>query len=84
MCRAARTTSILGLAAGSVVAGLASFATLRGSQQLLGTEGLLIQLLQLSIAAVVGLCIFAFISSWMKLPEVDRFISRLRQRFLKK
>ncbi len=75
---------ILGLAAGSAVAGAASFATLRGCQQLLGTEGLLLQLLQLSIAAVVGLGVFGFIASWMKLPEVDRFISRLRQRFLKK
>ncbi|MDJ0733905.1 MAG: murein biosynthesis integral membrane protein MurJ [Nostocaceae cyanobacterium] len=75
---------ILSLTAGSVVAGVASFATLRGSQQLLGTEGLLIQLLQLSIAGLVGLCVFGFIASWMKLPEVNGFVSRLRQRFLKK
>ncbi|MBD6619507.1 murein biosynthesis integral membrane protein MurJ [Komarekiella sp. 'clone 1'] len=75
---------ILGLTAGSVVAGLASFLTLVICQQLLGKEGLLILLLQLCISGFVGIAVFAAIASWMRIPEVNSFISRLRQRFLKK
>lgn len=75
--------SILGMTLGSVVAGAASFATLEVFQQFLGRDGLLIQLLQLSIAGLVGLCVFGAIAAWMKLPEVNVFISRLRQRFFK-
>jgi len=75
---------ILGLTAGSMVAGAASFATLEVSQHFLGRNGLLIQLLQLSVAGFVGLCVFGAIAAWMKLPEVNDFISRLRQRFLRK
>jgi putative peptidoglycan lipid II flippase len=75
---------ILGLTAGSVVAGLASFLTLVICQQFLGKEGLLILLLQLCISGFVGIAVFAAIASWMKIPEVNSFISRLRQRFLKR
>ena len=75
---------ILGLTAGSMVAGAASFATLEVSQHFLGRNGLLIQLLQLFIAGFVGLCVFGAIAAWMKLPEVNDFISRLRQRFLRR
>lgn len=75
---------ILGLAAGSMVAGGASFATLEALGRLLGTEGLPIQLSELSVAGFVGLCVFGAIAAAMKLPEVDIFVSRLRQRFVKK
>lgn len=75
---------ILGLTAGSVLAGVASYGTLEVLQKFLGTNGLLIQLLQLSIAGLVGIGVFAVIAAWMKLPEVNIFVSRLRQRFLKK
>lgn len=75
---------ILGLTAGSLVAGAASYGTLEVLQNFLGTNGLLIQLLQLSIAGLVGIGVFAVIAAWMKLPEVNIFVSRLRQRFLKK
>jgi putative peptidoglycan lipid II flippase len=75
---------ILGLIAGSLVAGVASYGTLVGSQQLLGKTGLLILVLQLCISGFVGIAVFAAIASWMKIPEVNIFISRLRQRFLKK
>ncbi len=75
---------ILGLTVGSMVAGAASFATLEVSQHFLGRNGLLIQLLQLSVAGFVGLCVFGAIAAWMKLPEVNDFISRLRQRFLRR
>ncbi len=75
---------ILGLTAASMVAGVASFGILEGSQKLLGQNGLLLQLLQLSIAGLVGLCIFGAIAAWMKLPEVNVFVSRLRQKILKR
>jgi putative peptidoglycan lipid II flippase len=75
---------ILGLTAASMVAGAASYGTLEVLQKFLGTNGLLIQLLQLSIAGLLGIGVFAVIAAWMKLPEVNLFVSRLRQRFLKK
>ncbi|MBE9209655.1 murein biosynthesis integral membrane protein MurJ [Nostoc sp. LEGE 06077] len=75
---------IFGLAGGSVVAGVASYGTLFGCQQLLGTKGLVIQLIELSIAGLVGLVVFAAIASLMKIPEVNTFVIRMRQRFLKK
>ncbi|KAB8314143.1 murein biosynthesis integral membrane protein MurJ [Tolypothrix campylonemoides VB511288] len=75
---------ILGLTAGSMVAGAASYGTLEVLQRFLGTNGLPIQLLQLSIAGLVGISVFAVIAAWMKLPEVNIFVSRLRQRFLKR
>ncbi|MGH8001251.1 MAG: murein biosynthesis integral membrane protein MurJ [Brasilonema sp.] len=75
---------ILGLIAGSVVAGAASYGTLEVLQKFLGEDGLPIQLLQLSIAGLVGIGIFAIIAACMKLPEINIFVSRLRQRFLKR
>ncbi|KYC35241.1 murein biosynthesis protein MurJ [Scytonema hofmannii PCC 7110] len=73
---------ILGMAVGSVVAGAASYGTLEVSQRFLGQDGLLIQLLELSVAGLVGLGIFAAIAACMKIPEVNVFASRLQQRFL--
>ncbi|WP_439566487.1 murein biosynthesis integral membrane protein MurJ, partial [Gloeocapsopsis crepidinum] len=72
---------ILSLTASSFVAGTASWATLWASQRILGSEGLIVQLLQLTVSGLVGLGIFAAIALQMKLPEVDLVISRLRQRF---
>lgn len=75
---------ILGLTGGSIVAGAAGYGTLEVLQRFLGTNGLPVQLLQLSIAGLVGIGVFAVIAAWMKLPEVNIFVSRLRQRFLKR
>ncbi len=75
---------ILGLAAGSVVAGAASYATSLGIQQILSSDNFLIQLLQLSISGFVGLVIFGIIVSTMDLPEVNLFVSRMRQKILKR
>jgi len=74
----------LGLIAASIAGGIASFATLELSQHYLGKEGLLILLFELSVSGVVGIVIFGVIASWIRLPEVDVFVSRLSQRFLKK
>jgi len=74
----------LGLAAGSVVAGIASYATSFGIEQVLNTDNFLIQLLQLSVSGVVGLAVFGVIASMMNLPEVNLFVSRMRQKILKR
>jgi len=47
----------------------------------LGTEGLLIQLLELGLSSFLGLGFFAVFVSQMKLPEVDMFVDRIRGRF---
>jgi putative peptidoglycan lipid II flippase len=75
---------VLGLAAGSVVAGAASYATSLGIRQLFSSDNFLIQLLQLSISGFVGLAVFGVIASMMKLPEVNRFVTQMRQKILKR
>jgi putative peptidoglycan lipid II flippase len=74
---------VLGLTLGSAIAGLVSWGTLWGLEHIWGTEGLLLQLLQLAIAGLMGLGAFALFATRLKLPEVDIFVNRLRQRFIK-
>jgi putative peptidoglycan lipid II flippase len=71
---------ILGLIAASGVAGLACWATSWGCQQIWGTEGMLMQLLQLCLAGSVCLGVFAVLVSQLKLPEVELLVKPLRQR----
>jgi len=71
----------LGLALGSAIAGLACWGTLLATQHFLGTEGLLIQSVQILIAGSVGFVLFALFATQLHLPEVDLLINRLRQRF---
>ena len=75
---------ILGLTGSSIIAGVVSYGTLFGCQQLLGTKGVVIQLIELSIAGFVGLVVFGAIASLMKIPELNTFVVRMGQRFLKK
>ena len=77
------TWPILGLAIGSFVAGVASWGTFWGCQQIWGTGALLAQIVQLSVAGLIGIGIFALIATRLNLPEVDILISRLRQRLTK-
>lgn len=72
---------ILGLTAASAVAGFASWGVNLGLQRVWNTPGFILQLLQLSLSGLVGLAIFAVIAALMKLPEVDIFVARLRQKF---
>lgn len=72
---------ILGLIGISFLAGLASWSTLWGCQHTWGNRTLLVQLLNLCISGLVGVGIFAFLATRMKLPEVDILGARLRQRF---
>ncbi|AFY54657.1 integral membrane protein MviN [Rivularia sp. PCC 7116] len=75
---------ILGLAAGSVVAGAASFATSLGMAKIINSDNLLIQLLQLSISGFAGLAVFGVVASMMNIPEVNDFAAQMRRRFLKR
>jgi putative peptidoglycan lipid II flippase len=74
---------LLGLIVGSLMAGLASWGVSRGFQQIVGSGSLLLQLLQISLAGIVGLGVFALFATRMNLPEVDIFVARLRQRFVR-
>lgn len=76
-------TALLGLTTISVIAGLGSWGVSWGLGQWLGSGNLWWQLLQLSIAMLVALAIFALLVVQLKLPEVDILVSRLRQKFVK-
>lgn len=71
---------ILSLTACSVVSGLASWGVSWGFQQAWSTQTLLVQLVQLMVAGLVGLGIFALFATQLKLPEVDIVVSRIRQK----
>jgi putative peptidoglycan lipid II flippase len=75
---------ILGLTVGSIIAGLASFGTLMTSQQILGKQDLISLLIELSISALVGIGVFAIIASRMNISEVNIFVIKMQQKFLKK
>ncbi|NET33383.1 MAG: murein biosynthesis integral membrane protein MurJ [Cyanothece sp. SIO1E1] len=73
-----------GLIVSSGIAGVGSWGTRWGLESLLGTEGILIQLLQLCVAGGVGLGIFGLLATWMRIPEVYQLTARLKQRFLRR
>lgn len=74
------TGAIIGLVFASILTGAASWGALMGLQHLLGTEGFLIQLLQLCVAGLAGLVVFALIASRLGLPEVNQIADRLSQK----
>ncbi len=78
------SVSIGGLAIASGVAGLASWGALHLSEQWLGSRGLGVLLLQLAIAGTVGLLVYGAIALQLKLPEVNQFAVRLRQKLLRR
>ncbi|MGB8698129.1 MAG: murein biosynthesis integral membrane protein MurJ [Thermosynechococcaceae cyanobacterium] len=78
---------IVGLALASVVAGMSSWGTLQGLQLVLGKEGFLLLLGELSVAGLVGLVLFGFLALQLKVPEFELFLGRLQGRlpaFLKR
>lgn len=72
--------ALVGLAGSSFVAGLGCWGVSWGWQEVVGSENLLLQVLQLSLAMSVALGIFAVLVARLKLPEVDILVSRLRQK----
>ncbi|MBW4442718.1 MAG: murein biosynthesis integral membrane protein MurJ [Plectolyngbya sp. WJT66-NPBG17] len=71
---------ILGLAASSILAGTASWFMSNAIANLSGLNGFLLALAQMTIAGSIGLGIFALLASQLRLPEVDLFTDRIRQR----
>ncbi len=76
----------LGLLIASLLTGAASWGMVWVCENILGlgTDKLLLQLLKLCISSLVGLGVFTLITAQLKLPEVEEFVSRLRQKFLRK
>lgn len=72
---------IVQLTLSSVITGLVCWSTRWGLESWLGTEGILIQLIQICVAGAIGLGVFGFLAARTGLPEVDQLVSRLRQRF---
>ncbi|GAB4280714.1 MAG: murein biosynthesis integral membrane protein MurJ [Oscillatoriaceae cyanobacterium] len=77
------TGSITTLTIASIFAGGAGWGTLLGLEAVLGTDGLLVQLLELSVASLAGLAIFAVATIQLKLPEMDILVERVRQKLRK-
>ncbi len=69
-----------GITIGSILAGATCWSTLWGCEQVFGTEKLLIQLIELGFSSLVGLAVFGLVAISLKLPEVDFFVSKLRQK----
>jgi putative peptidoglycan lipid II flippase len=72
--------AIASLTGASLVAGAASWGILLGTEKLLGTEGFVAIVLELSVAGLGGLAVFALIATQLKLEEVDIFVDRVRQK----
>ncbi|OKH53710.1 murein biosynthesis integral membrane protein MurJ [Calothrix sp. HK-06] len=76
---------ILGLTAASFAGGISSFATLQLMEKLLaGKENLVVLLIELSVAGLVGLTVFGAIAAVMRIPEINSFVVKMRQRILKR
>lgn len=75
---------IIGLTIGSLIAGGASWMTANTVQQFFTQNNFFTNLLQLAIAGSVGLVLFALFAMQLKLPEVDLFADRIRQRVLRR
>ncbi|MBI4781092.1 MAG: murein biosynthesis integral membrane protein MurJ [Oscillatoriophycideae cyanobacterium NC_groundwater_1537_Pr4_S-0.65um_50_18] len=64
----------------SGVTGLAAWGTLQGLEQLWGNKGFWVYLAQLCGAGAIGLAVFVALVSRLRLPEVQEFTSRIRQK----
>lgn len=75
---------LAGLLLASLLTGGATWGTSYAWQQLVPTTNFLTSILQVAISGGVGLGVFAAIASQLQLPELNLFISRLRQKILKR
>jgi putative peptidoglycan lipid II flippase len=75
--------ALLGLTGSSVVAGLAAWSLLQGLQGWLGNQGMILQLVELSIAGIIGLVVFVLLAMQLRLPEVNLFVNNIRSKVLK-
>jgi len=75
---------ILGLTGASFIAGVGSWLMLREMQNLWGSAGLILQIIELSIAGLLGLGIFTALALQLKLPEVDGAINQIKQKIFRR
>ncbi len=71
---------VLALTIASIFSGIVAFAAIRVTEQFLGTEGFLINCLQLGLGGMVGLTVFALLAMQLKLPELTTLAASLRQK----
>ncbi len=69
-----------GLIGGTLATGLVCLGVFWACQLVLGTEGFLVQLLELGLASFSGLAVFGLVVMKMDLPEVDIFAARIKQK----
>ncbi len=70
-----------GLVLASAIAGGVCWGTRLGMETWLGTEGFLIQLLQLTVAGTLGMVIFVGAAIALRIPEMSLLSDRILQRF---
>ena len=70
-----------GLISSSFVAGLVGWVSLQGLEKIFGTDGFFKLLLELGLAGIAGLIVFAICILPMRLPEVNLLVNKVRQRF---
>jgi len=62
------------------MAGGAAFGSFRGLESWLGSEGILVLLIQLLIPGLVGVLIFALGAILLPIPEAGQLLNRLKQK----
>ncbi len=75
---------IFGIGGASMVAGGVSWMILGVTQNLWGSQGLFLQLIQLSLSTLGGLGIFGALIWQMKLPEVEGAIAKISQKIFRR
>jgi putative peptidoglycan lipid II flippase len=71
----------IGLILASGIAGVAGWGSLEVLENILGTDGFFKLLLELVLAGIAGLIVFAICILPMRLPEVGLLVAKVRQRF---
>ncbi|MEM1281638.1 MAG: lipid II flippase MurJ, partial [Cyanobacteria bacterium P01_H01_bin.152] len=77
-----RSIFVLTLLSG--VAGLATWGTRLGLEQVFGIEGFINRLAQLAIASAIGLIVFSLGTLALRIPEATILVNRVRSRLTRR
>ena len=69
---------LLGLTMASAIAGFISWGIWHGTDVLWGSQGILLLLVNASLAAVIGIGIYGAIAMQLNIPEVEAFAGRIK------
>ncbi|MGI0480796.1 murein biosynthesis integral membrane protein MurJ [Geminocystis sp. CENA526] len=72
---------LLGLVIATIISGFACWGSNQFLVYLWGEQGLLIQLINLSISSLIAVAIFFFITMLLKLPELEILFSKISAKF---